>query len=161
KGRKRRNKARNLLATKHQQVRGQRPDVHQQVALMLLRSYDTLFLEDLRVANRVRNQHLAKEPLGCRLGGIPRHASGPGSRRREARGGGYTRRLPRRIVQRVESGWRSGSPCAHTAVLSAGSAPTALTMRRCTAYGPGRPVGERWDHPPCGSEHLWGFRPGA
>src|SRR5262249_30254660 len=60
KGSQRRNKARKLLAKKYQKVRRQRQDFHQKVALYLVRHYDALYLEDLRVANRVRNHHLAK-----------------------------------------------------------------------------------------------------
>ncbi len=57
---KRRRKAVQLLKRKHQRVRRQRTDFHHQTALLLLRTYDTLYLEDLRVANLVRNPHLAK-----------------------------------------------------------------------------------------------------
>src|SRR5215813_13345964 len=53
-GSKRRNKARKLLAKKHQKVRRQRQDFHHKVALMLVRNYDTIYLEDLRVATLVR-----------------------------------------------------------------------------------------------------------
>jgi putative transposase len=60
KGSKRRRKAVQLLARKHQKVRRQRTDFHHKAALALLRQYDTISLEDLRVANRVRNSHLAK-----------------------------------------------------------------------------------------------------
>jgi putative transposase len=41
-------------------VRRQRHDFHHKVALTLVRQYDTISHEDLRVANMVRNQHLAK-----------------------------------------------------------------------------------------------------
>jgi putative transposase len=60
KGSNRRKKAATLLARKHQQVRRQRRDFHHKTALTLLRDYDTVYLEDLRVANLVRNHHLAK-----------------------------------------------------------------------------------------------------
>jgi len=60
KGSNRRNKARKLLAKKHQKVRRQRQDFHHKVALYLVGQYDTIYLEDLRVANMVRNRHLAK-----------------------------------------------------------------------------------------------------
>jgi putative transposase len=49
-----------VLAKQHQHVQRQRRDFHQQTALSLLRANDTISLEDLRVANLVRNQHLAK-----------------------------------------------------------------------------------------------------
>ena len=43
----------------HQTVQRQRADFHHKTALQLLRHYDTIYLEDLRVANMVRNRHLA------------------------------------------------------------------------------------------------------
>jgi putative transposase len=45
---------------KHQKVRRQRTDFHHKTALALVRQYDVLYLEDLQVANMVRNHHLAK-----------------------------------------------------------------------------------------------------
>ncbi len=60
KGSHRRRKAVALLKRKHQQVQRQRRDFHHKTALALLRHYDTIYLEDLRVANMVRNHHLAK-----------------------------------------------------------------------------------------------------
>ena len=53
-------KAARLVAKKHQKVRRQRRDFHHQTALALVRDYDTIYLEDLRVANLVRNPYLAK-----------------------------------------------------------------------------------------------------
>jgi putative transposase len=60
KGSKRRKKAVALLKRQHQKVARQRRDFHQKTALALLRTYDTIYLEDVRVANMVRNHHLAK-----------------------------------------------------------------------------------------------------
>jgi putative transposase len=60
KGSHRRRKAVVVLAKAHQTVRRQRQDFHHKTALTLLRQYDTVYLEDLRVANMVRNRHLAK-----------------------------------------------------------------------------------------------------
>ncbi len=60
KGSKRRRKAVGLLQRAHQKVKRQRMDFHHKTALNLLRDYDTIYLEDLRVANMVRNRHLAK-----------------------------------------------------------------------------------------------------
>jgi putative transposase len=59
-GSKRRKKAVGLLRRKHQQVQRQRRDFHHKTARALLKSYDTIYVEDLRVANLVRNHHLAK-----------------------------------------------------------------------------------------------------
>jgi putative transposase len=60
KGSHRRRKAVQLLARKHQTVQRQRRDFHHKTALALLQQCDTIYLEDLRVANMVRNRHLAK-----------------------------------------------------------------------------------------------------
>ncbi len=60
KGSNRRRKAVKLLARTHQKVKRQRQDFHHKTALSLVRSYDTIYVEDLRVANMVRNRHLAK-----------------------------------------------------------------------------------------------------
>jgi putative transposase len=59
-GSHRRRKAVQLLAKAHQEVRRQRADFHHKTALALLRANDTIYLEDLQVANMVRNHHLAK-----------------------------------------------------------------------------------------------------
>jgi putative transposase len=55
-----RRKAVGLLQRAHQTVKRQRLDFHHKTALKLLRQYDTIYLEDLQVANMVRNRHLAK-----------------------------------------------------------------------------------------------------
>jgi putative transposase len=60
KGSKRRRKAVAWLAKKHQKVQRQRRDFHHKTALNLLRAYEVIYLEDLQVANMVKNSHLAK-----------------------------------------------------------------------------------------------------
>jgi putative transposase len=60
KGSHRRKKAVQWLAKKHQKVKHQRRDFHHKTALLLVRGYDTIYLEDLRVANMVRNSRLSK-----------------------------------------------------------------------------------------------------
>jgi putative transposase len=60
KGSHRRRKAVAVLAKAHQHVQRQRTDFHHKTALALARAYDTIYHEDLRVANLVRNHHLAK-----------------------------------------------------------------------------------------------------
>ena len=60
KGSHRRRKAVCVLAKAHQIVRRQRMDFHHKTALALVRAFDTIYHEDLRVANLVRNHHLAK-----------------------------------------------------------------------------------------------------
>jgi putative transposase len=60
KGSYRRRKAAGRLGKQHQTVKRQRADFHHKTALTLLRQYDTIYLEDLRIANMVRNRRLAK-----------------------------------------------------------------------------------------------------
>ena len=60
KGSKRRRKAVQWLAKKHQKVQRQRRDFHHKTALDLVRQYDIIYHEDLRVTNMVKNHHLAK-----------------------------------------------------------------------------------------------------
>jgi putative transposase len=60
KGRHRRTKAVVLLAKAHQHVRRQRRDFQHKTALVLVRTSDTLYLEDLQVATLLRNRHLSK-----------------------------------------------------------------------------------------------------
>jgi putative transposase len=60
KGSKRRKKAVNRCARQYQTVKRKRADFQHKVALKLVRTYDIIYLEDLQVANLVRNHHLAK-----------------------------------------------------------------------------------------------------
>src|SRR5262249_27861796 len=60
KGSKRRRKAVHLLKRQHQMVQRQRTAFHHKTALLVVRGYDVIYLEDVRVANLVRNHHLAK-----------------------------------------------------------------------------------------------------
>lgn len=60
KGSNRRKKAVKLLARAHQKVKRQRRDFQHKTALLLVHTYDTIYHEDLRVTNMVRNHHLAK-----------------------------------------------------------------------------------------------------
>jgi putative transposase len=60
KGSRRRKKAVAWRAGKQQQVQRQRRDDHHKAALLLVREYDTMYLEDVQVANMVRNRHLSK-----------------------------------------------------------------------------------------------------
>jgi putative transposase len=59
-GSKRRRKAANLLAKKHQKVARQRADFHHKRALNIVRGFDAIAVEDLNVRGMVRNHHLAK-----------------------------------------------------------------------------------------------------
>jgi putative transposase len=49
-----------LLAKAHQKVRRQRQDFHHKTALALVRTNDTIYHEDLQMANMLKNHHLAK-----------------------------------------------------------------------------------------------------
>jgi putative transposase len=60
KGSNRRRKAVKLLAKTHLKVKRQRKDYHHKVALQLVQQHDTIYYEDLRTANMVKNHHLAK-----------------------------------------------------------------------------------------------------
>jgi putative transposase len=60
KGSNRRRKAVKLLAKAHQKVKRQRRDFHHKAALALVQQYDTIYHEDLQVANMLKNHHLAK-----------------------------------------------------------------------------------------------------
>jgi putative transposase len=59
-GSHRRKKAVKLLARAHQKIRRQRRDFQHKTALSLVRRYDAIYYEDLRVRNLVQNHHLAK-----------------------------------------------------------------------------------------------------
>jgi putative transposase len=56
----RRRKAVALLAKAHQHIRNQRRDFHHREAVKLVRAYDVIYYEDLRVRNMVQNRTLAK-----------------------------------------------------------------------------------------------------
>ena len=59
-GSRRRRKAVKLLAKAHLKVRRQRQDFQQNTALQLVRRFDTIYHEELQVANMLKNHHLAK-----------------------------------------------------------------------------------------------------
>jgi putative transposase len=60
KGSNRRRKAVGLLARAHLKVKRARQDFHHKTALRLVQHNDTIYHEDLRTANMVKNHHLAK-----------------------------------------------------------------------------------------------------
>ena len=60
KGSHRRRKAVALLAKAHQHIRNQRRDFHHREATKLVRAYDVIYHEDLRVRNMAQNHALAK-----------------------------------------------------------------------------------------------------
>src|SRR5262249_41705135 len=60
KGGKNRNKARRILAKKHQKIANQRRDFFHKTANQLLREFDEIAVEDLNIKGLVKNHHLAK-----------------------------------------------------------------------------------------------------
>ncbi len=60
KGSKRRKRAVQYCAKQYQTVKRQRADFHHKAARQLVQQYDTISLEDLQVADMVRNRRLAK-----------------------------------------------------------------------------------------------------
>ncbi len=60
KGSHRRRKAVKLLAKAHLKVKRQRQDFQHKTALTLVHQFDTIYHEELQVANMVQNHHLAK-----------------------------------------------------------------------------------------------------
>ena len=54
-----------VLARAHQHVGRQRRDFHHKTALILLRNYDTISLEDLRVTNMMRNRCLSSTTINA------------------------------------------------------------------------------------------------
>lgn len=59
-GSNRRRKAVVLLAKAHQHIRNQRRDFHHRQAAKLVKAYDVIYHEDLRIRNMVQNHSLAK-----------------------------------------------------------------------------------------------------
>lgn len=64
----RRKKARAALRRFHQRVARRRLDFFHKLALDLIRRYDTIYVEDLRIQNLVRNHYLAKAILDASWG---------------------------------------------------------------------------------------------
>jgi putative transposase len=151
KGSKRRRKAVALLKRHHQKVQHQRRDFHHNAALALLRQYDIIYLEDLRVANLVRNHYLAKSIsdagwAACRIILEAKAAcsvrQAPGVRCSRSR-----QPTPARIAvgrcptgAAVCSGWPKACRCAPTPVRPVDWCSTATKTRHRTFCGPSRPV---------------------
>jgi putative transposase len=145
KGSKRRHKGVALLKRAHQHVQRQRRDFHHKTALRLRRTYDTIYLEDLRVANMGRNHSLAKRISDAgwtQLRIILEAKAACAGRRVIAVPPAYTSQdcsgvLPdgSRCTQRVAK-----SRCAPTSAPTVGWSWIATRTPRSTFCGPGRPV---------------------
>jgi putative transposase len=73
KGGKNRRKAVKMLARRSQKVQNRRKDFLNKLASRLLKQYDCIVLEDLRIANMVRNEHLSKSILDAGWGYLVSH----------------------------------------------------------------------------------------
>jgi putative transposase len=120
KGSKRRRKAVQLLARNHQKVKRQRQDFHHKTALALLRAYDTIYLEDLQVANLVRRP----KPLPDDTGGY------------EHNGASHKAGLNKSIH---DAGWYSFRQILEGKAVYAGrrvvAVPPAYTSQDCSGCG--------------------------
>jgi putative transposase len=134
KGSHRRRKAVVLLAKAHQHIRSQRRDLHHKTALALVRQYDVISYEDLRVRNMVQNHHLAKRisDVGWRafltILTLPSSLSrrqGPESECKRS-----TPRSPvRRVLSRIVGAWSTRAcPFGGIPARNAGRSYTVTTM---------------------------------
>lgn len=60
KGSNRWNETKNKLAKLHEKIANQRRHMHYNIALDLLRKYDVIYIENLKIENMVKNRHLSK-----------------------------------------------------------------------------------------------------
>lgn len=65
KGANRRGKARILVAKAHEKVTNKRKDFLHKVANQYIEKYQTIYIEDLKIKNMVKNRHLSKSILDC------------------------------------------------------------------------------------------------
>src|SRR5262249_18053624 len=150
KGSKRSPKAVAQLKRKQQKVRRQRQDFHHQTALYLLRTYGTIYLEDLRVANMVRNKPLPNASAmraGQRFGPSLK----PKQQTLGIKSSPCHPRVPARIAGAVGSACRNASRCVSLSVPPAGWSWIVTSTRPATATGRGRPAGSR--------KAAWGAEP--
>lgn len=68
KGSKRREKTRLLLARVHEKITNQRKDFLNKTALKYIQENGTIYVEDLRILNMVRNKHLSKSIMDASWG---------------------------------------------------------------------------------------------
>ena len=157
-GSHRRRKAVTLLAKAHQDVQRQRHDFHHKTALALVAHNDTIYLEDLRVANLVRNHRLAKSISDASWAQFRAilAAQAAYAGRRVVAVPSCRLPTPARTVAAVGSMCRRAYPCAPTSAQTrtAGWCWTATRTRPGTERGPGRPFGEPWRRLRRRTEHL-------
>jgi putative transposase len=141
KGSHRRRKAVVVLARAHQTVQRQRRDFHHKTALALVQQYDTLYHEDLRVANLVKNHHLAKSISDAGWSGfltiLAFKAASAGKQVQAA--------TPRSRAKRAQAAgcWsRRAYPCGGTPAPHAGRACIGTTTRPETSNGAGSAFGD-------------------
>lgn len=68
KGSARRNKARMLVAKAHEKVTNQRNDFLHKVSNKYINDFQTIYIEDLKIKNMVKNRHLSKSISDCSWG---------------------------------------------------------------------------------------------
>ena len=141
KGSHRRRKAVGSLQRAHQTVQRQRADFHHKTALALLRQYDTIYLEDVQVANLVRNQHLAKSIADAgwaQFRAILEAKAACAGRRVVVVPPAYTSQDCSGCGTRVPKSLRVRTPSVRTAATCS----TETSTRPGTSNGPGRPFGD-------------------
>ena len=143
KGSKRRRKTVPILAKKHQKVQGQRRDFHHTTALILLQLYDTIYREDVRVANMVKNHHLAKSIGDAGWAQFPTILDGNAVYCFAVESSPCHPPIPARTAVAVVNGSRRVSPCGPMSAPPVDSSSTGMRMRPETFNGSGRAFGER------------------
>jgi putative transposase len=98
-----REKARAKVARAHRKVRHARADFLQRASTRLVRQHDVIVIEDLAVANMVRNRHLARAISGCGWGEFRRQLEYKCQR--------YGRRLV--VIDRWYPSSKTCSACGH------------------------------------------------
>ncbi len=163
KGSHRRRKAVSWLAKAHQTVQRPRADHHHTTALKLLRQYDTISLEDVRVATLGRNHQLSKSISDAGWGQfrtILEAKAACAGRRVVAVPPAYTSQDCSGCGARVPKTLSVRTHVCPACGLVRDRDENATRTRRATSNGPGRPCGDSRDHLRGRTEHPSGFSPG-
>src|SRR5262249_43269754 len=136
-----------LVAKHHQKVRRQRNAFQHKTSRALVRDYDALYLEDLRVAKLVAT---APSPRASQMRAGQRSVPPLPTRQRApvSKCCWWNPPLPARSAVAAERACRRASRYVRTSALHVGWYWTATRTRPRTSSGPGRPVVERWVHAP-------------